>query len=104
MNLRQKAKHFKRLYEAKLKKPYPIIYKTNLPHYKILQMVDARDIVCTQDDAQLRRTVIENRILQKLRPLIWENLKIEKDLYSGNYKYSLDIWVEPPESEEKLWN
>lgn len=44
---------------------------------------------------------LENRILQELRPLIWDNLKTEKDFYSDKYRYSLDIWVEPQESENK---
>lgn len=102
MNTRQKAKHFKRLYEESLpKKPYPIVYKTILPkHYRISQLIDARDIAYAAVSPQLKKTLIENRILQELRPLIWDNLKTEKDLDFGNYRYWLDIWVEPPESEE----
>ncbi len=103
MNARQKAKHFKRLYEEALpKKPYPVVYKTLFPkHYRISQMIDARDIAYLQDNPQLLKTHIENRILQELRPLIWNNLKTEKDFYSDKYRYWLDIWVEPQESEEQ---
>lgn len=95
MNNRQKAKHFKRLYEEALsKKPYPVVYKTILPkHYKISQMVDARDIAYLQDNPKLLKTHIENRILQELRPLIWDNLITEKDIYTDKYRYSLDIWM-----------
>ena len=102
MNARQKAKHFKRLYEEALpKKPYPVVYKTILPrHYRVSQLIDARDIAYLQDRTQLLKTHIENRILQELRPLIWDNLKTEKDFYSGKYRYWLDIWVESQESEE----
>ncbi len=101
MNLRQKAKHFKRLYEEALpKKPYPVVYKTILPkHYRISQLMDARDIAYAQDSPQLLKTHIENRMLQELRPLIWDNLKTEKDLYSDKYEYYLDIWVESQEGE-----
>ena len=90
MNARQKAKHFKRLYEEALpKKPYPVVYKTISPkHYRIQQLMD-RDIVYLQDNPQLLKTHIENRILQELRPLIWDNLITEKD----RYRYSLDIWM-----------
>ena len=88
MNNRQKAKHWKRLYEESLpKKPYPVVYQTILPkHCRISQMIDARDIVYLQDTPQLLRTHIENRILQELRPLIWDNLKTEKDKYTNKYR------------------
>ena len=102
MNNRQKAKHWKRLYEESLpKKPYPVVYKTILPkHYRISHLIDARDIAYAQDTPQLLKTLIENRMLQELKPLIWDNLKTERDLYSDKYRYWLDIWVEPQESEE----
>lgn len=94
MNARQKAKHFKRLYEEALpKKPYPVVYKTLSEHHMILAMIDARDIAYLQDNPQLLKTHIENRILQGLRPLIWDNLKTEKDKYLDKYIYSLDIWM-----------
>ena len=94
MNARQKAKHFKRLYEEALpKKPYPVVYKTLLGHHRILAMIDARDIAYLQDNPQLLKTHIENRILQGLRPLIWDNLKTEKDKCLDKYIYSLDIWM-----------
>jgi hypothetical protein len=94
MNARQKAKHFKRLYEETLpKKPYPVVYKTLCEHHRILAMIDARDIAYLQDNPQLLKTHIENRILQGLRPLIWDNLKTEKDKCLDKYIYSLDIWM-----------
>lgn len=95
MNARQKAKHFKRLYEEALpKKPYPVVCKTLLPkYYRISQMIDARDIAYLYDNPQLLKTHIENRILRELRPLIWDNLIIEKDKYIDKYRYSLNIWM-----------
>ena len=95
MNARQKAKHFKRLYEESLpKKPYPMVYQTTLPkHYRVQQLIDMRDVYYSQDSSQLRKTIIENRILQELRPLIWDNLIIEKDKYVDIYRYSLDVWM-----------
>lgn len=94
MNARQKAKHFKRLYEESLKKPYPVVHQTILPkHYRVSQMIDAREIAYAQDTPQLMRTHIENWILQELRPLIWDNLKVELDRYINKYRYSLDIWM-----------
>ena len=95
MNARQKAKRFKRLYEEALpKKPYPVVYTTILPkHYRVQQLIDMRDIAYLQDKPQLLKTHIENRILQELRPLIWDNLITEKDRYTNKLRYSLDIWM-----------
>lgn len=96
MNLRQKAKRFKKLYEESLpKKPYPIVYK-NIPlkHYRIQQLIARNDIHSLQTDQQLMKTLIENRILQKLRPLISDNLIVEKDYYRDSYRCTLDIWME----------
>ena len=95
MNARQKAKHFKWLYEKTLyKKPYPVVYKTILPmHYRVEQLMDMRDVVYLQDNPQLLKTHIENRILQELRPLIWDNIIAERDKHTGKCSYSLDIWL-----------
>lgn len=93
MNARQKAKHFKRLYEEALtKKPYPVVYKTILPeHYKVQMCMDMRDI--ENNPHVLLKIHIENRILQEIRPLIWDNLITEKDRDTNKYRYSLDIWM-----------
>lgn len=100
MNARQKAKKFKKLYEEILpQKPYPVVYKTpSLKHYRISHMVNAKDMFYSPDNSQPLRTLIENKIMQELRPLIWNNLKTESDLYSDNYRYLLDIWIESSEA------
>ena len=102
MNTRQKAKHFKRLYEEALpKKPYPVVYKTTLPmHYRVQQLIDRSDVYRLQDDTLLMKTLIVNRILQELRPMIWDNLIIEEDKYSDKYRYSLDVWMGSEERNE----
>ena len=95
MNLRQKAKHFKKLYEDVLPtKPYPVIYETRgTKHYRVCNMVDEKDIAYAQQTPQLLKTHIENGILRELRPIIWDNLKAEKDLYTDKIIYSLDVWI-----------
>lgn len=95
MNARQKAKHFKRLYEESLpKKPYPVIYQTHSgQHYRVCNMIDERDIAYASLEPQLLKTHIENGILRELRPLIWDNLKAEKDVKFDKVIYSLDIWM-----------
>lgn len=98
MNARQKAKHFKKLYEEALsKKIYPIIHEIHemdgAKHYKVRSMFDEKDIAYAQQTPQLLKTHIENGILRELRPIIWDNLKVEKDLYTNKFIYSLDVWI-----------
>ena len=95
MNARQKAKHFKRLYEESLpKKPYLVIYQTySGQHYRIRHAVDCRDIVYAESSPTLLKTHIENGILRELCPLIWDHIKAEKDIESDKVIYSLDIWM-----------
>ena len=95
MNLRQKAKRFKKLYENTLpKKPYPVIYEAcSEKHYKVCCMVDKRDIVDSPQAHQSLKTHVENGILRDLKPIIWDNLKAEEDLYTDKIIYSLDVWM-----------
>ena len=95
MNTRQKAKYWKRLYEKTLpKKPYPVVYQTISPkHYRVQHLMDARDVFYAPSPEMLK-SHIENGILRELRPLIWDNLKAERDLYAEKYIYTLDIWIE----------
>lgn len=95
MNARQKAKHFKRLYENSLPKtPYPVVYETTLPkHYRVQQLINNRDVVYMQDEPQIMKSIIENRIMQEIRPLIYDNLIVEKDEHIDAYRYLLDLWM-----------
>jgi len=94
MNLRQKAKRFKKLYEDALpKKPYPVIYETHrAKHYRIRHMVDKREIAYAPSP-QLLQTSVENNILRELRPLIRDSLIAEEDLFTNKIIYSLDVWM-----------
>lgn len=95
MNNRQKAKHFKKLYEEALpKKPYPVIYQTlPLINCRIQHRIPAREVVYGQSNPALLKSHIENKILRELRPYIWNNLITEKDNYTDSYTYTLDIWL-----------
>ena len=92
MNLRQKAKHFKRLYEEGLpKKPYPVIHETHsAKHYKAHYMIDEREIACSEQPELLESEIV-NSIIRELRPAIQDRLKAEKDPYSNKVIYSLDV-------------
>ena len=95
MNARQKAKHFKRLYEKTLPmKPYPIVFETHSEkHFRANFMLDTRDVVYGQENPTLLKQHIENKILQEIRPIVWDNLKAEKDKYTSNVIYTLDIYI-----------
>lgn len=60
-------------------------------HYKVQQFMDTKDVIYLQDNPQILKILIVNRILQDLRPLIWDSLTIEKDISLNKYRYSLDI-------------
>jgi hypothetical protein len=95
MNLRQKAKHFKKLYEEGLpKKPYPVIHTANdLKHYKAQYIINERDLVQMQQQSVLYETEMVNSMLRQLKPIVRSNIKAEKDLYTDKVIYSLDIWM-----------
>ena len=92
MNARQKAKRYKKLYENMLKKPYPVIYKArDGKHYRVRYKVNRMELVGVPPHAL--QNDIENHILEELRPIVRDNLKVENDLYSDEFIYSLDIWM-----------
>ena len=95
MNLRQKAKRFKRLYEMGLpRKPYPFEIKTSYTkHYRARYMLDHADMKYWMDNPVLLKTHIENRILNELRPIIWDNLIAEKDEKTDKCIYTLDVFM-----------
>lgn len=95
MNLRQKAKRYKKLYEDILpKKPYPVVYVERAEkHYRVCREVSERELAYADVNPQRIRNSIENSIIRELRPYIWNNLKTEKDSYTGAIIYSLDVWM-----------
>lgn len=95
MNLRQKAKRFKRLYEDALpRKPYPVVIKTaHNKHFRARYTLDHADMKYALDNPVLLKTHIENRILNELRPIIWDNLIVEKDEKTDKYIYTLDVFM-----------
>lgn len=95
MNLRQKAKHFKKLYEEGLpKKPYPVIRETySVKHRRVRVAIDKIETVYGEQRPQMLQSHIENEILKAIRPIIWDNLIAEQDPYTGKIIYTLDLWM-----------
>lgn len=94
MNLRQKAKRFKRLYEEMRRQPY-VVFKTTkeLKHYKACKILTEDEFFNMQRTPDLLVARIENDILNELKPVIKENIKQETDFYTGKLKYTLNIWL-----------
>ncbi|MBR4668422.1 MAG: hypothetical protein IKO76_06670 [Butyrivibrio sp.] len=82
MNARQKAKHFKKLYEE-------LLYRQ--PHKYQYRMEIDKDFA--QDHKPEIEAQIEHRMLQIISPYILNNLKVEKDLIADKYILSLDFWI-----------
>ena len=101
MNARQKAKHYKRLYKEMLPKTVPVVYKSvTQSHYRVCYCMDIIDDINFSNKPQQLKTYIENKIVQELKPLIWNNLKTVIDYTTGTRKYFFDIWVVKHESED----
>lgn len=93
MNNRQKAKHFKRLYEQILTKRVPYVVHVEKPrHYEIVKRLASEDVINSSDTPALLRRRITDSIVQELKPLIWQNIIAERELYTGAYRYQLDVW------------
>lgn len=88
MNNRQKAKHFKRLYEMSLPQKRPLSFpkRTILKYYGVAVRVPLWD-----EDYPMCR--VEDDLIHNLRDILKENIKEEID-YDGIKRYYLDIWTE----------
>lgn len=92
MNARQKAKHYKRLYESlgATKINPTIIAGPELKHYKAEVMMPHRDVL--DRPSNLDGYVI-GKLLSELEPVINGSIISEEDKYADATRYSIDIWV-----------
>lgn len=93
MNARQKAKHYKRLYEALgATKINPTIIETHdLKHYKAEVLMPYRDVL---DRPSNLDGYIIAKLLSELEPVIKDSIVSETDPYHiDDTRYSIDIWV-----------
>ena len=96
MNLRQKAKNYKRMYERYApKKPYPVVFKSEreLNHYKPNVSINMAETYYAEYAPELVKYYAVSDILAAIRPIITEKLKEKRDIYTGNIIYSVDIWI-----------
>ena len=97
MNLRQKAKHFRRLYEEALpKRPYPVVIKTELPyHYKIKKSIAKENYTFYVSEMfdHLRDHIISD-MTRQLKPIVSDHVKTQENRDMNTIEYSMDIWVD----------
>lgn len=93
MNNRQKAKHFKKLYEQILPKSAPLVVHVEKPrHYEVIKRLSSEDVINSHDTPALLERHITDSIVQELKPIIWRNIRVERELLTGNYRYQVDVW------------
>lgn len=94
MNARQKAKHYKRLYEALgATKINPTIVATpELKHYKAQVVIPHSDHEAFGLASNLEE-LVTGKLLSELEPVIKDSIVGETDPYLMGTRYSVDIWV-----------
>lgn len=93
MNNRQKAKHWKRLYEESLpKKPYSVEIRTlPLKHYTARYSIRKSEI--EHYPQELLMNTIQNQLISQLKDVIKDHVEWEDNpmLYTRNFRF--DFWL-----------
>ena len=94
MNNRQKAKHFKQLYE--MTRPN---FRTKLVKYETLPLKHYKaQIIITRSEVMglpehVEQEVIADRLLARLKPLVKSIMYCDRDIERDNYRCTIDLWV-----------
>lgn len=91
MNKRQKAKHFKMLYESLLAKggpPYKVIH-TSVPvqTYRVVKVMD-NDL-----PADIRTLELRREMCREFDKIFYENVNIEEVPPENNYQYPRKMYI-----------
>lgn len=94
MNARQKAKHYKKLYETlgATKINPNIIARPELTHYKAQVILSHYDHEMFGSPSNLEEYVT-TKLLSELEPVIKDSIVGETDQYINATRFSIDIWV-----------
>ena len=84
MNNRQKAKHFKCLYEMGLAKKPRVTFQYIRPQHYKAQCV----MMCEDSELAVKK------LMQSIEPIVMDNMKIETSDFTNAKTYSVDIWME----------
>lgn len=94
MNNRQKAKHWKQLYEGILKEPKPVkIDYLPLAHYHVNCEIPICHIAIASNDKILSEHVAMSQIMNELRPLVKKNIICQRRDEIDALVYSVDLWM-----------
>ncbi len=87
MNNRQKAKHFKKLYEDQMRKTVPVrtVFRTELKHYAAKYLCNRYDDIQEED--------ISSELVRKFDKTLRDNVEVTYDSETGTRLYQLDIWL-----------
>lgn len=105
MNARQKAKHFKRLYEAlgATKINPNIIAGPELKHYKAEFIMPNREVFeLGLNFKENLEELITGKLLSNLEPVIKDCIVSERDQYIDATRFSIDIWLKNDSFENGL--
>ena len=94
MNNRQKAKHWKRLYEESLpQKPYPVVLETHpLQHFSAKYSVPRmdRDIF---DNPDTFINTVTNQLISQFKAYLKDSVIISEDIKRDRMEFELSIWL-----------
>lgn len=92
MNARQKAKHYKKLYESlgATKINPTIIARPELKHYKAEVVMPYRQ---TEGLPSNLEEYVTAKLLSEVEPVIKDSIVSETDPYMMGTRFSIDIWV-----------
>lgn len=96
MNNRQKAKHWKQLYESMLAKtapPMKIVHQ-ELRHYRAETLVEKKDCCGIEIPPEIVMYNASRRLLKQMRDVVQANMIAEKETITQKIKYSVDVWFE----------
>lgn len=94
MNNRQKAKHWKQLYEGIMKEPKPVrIDHLPLAHYRANCVIPMTNIVIASNDKISSERVVMSQIMNELMPLVKKNIICQHRDEIGALAYSVDLWM-----------
>lgn len=94
MNNRQKAKHFKQLYEKTLaQKYYPEVIRVgSLKQYEVGAGFSP-DLIKNEPDQELITNLVIKKITDQMRPIIKDHVITRFDNMTGGCRVSFDFWV-----------
>lgn len=93
MNLRQKSKHYKQLYESLLHsepRNVHIVYE-QLEHYRVDVRMNKEEMCFNNTD--YIDGYYKNLLISKVIPILKNKIIIEDDIFLNSYNYSVDFWT-----------